>query len=163
MKSAEEKIWNYIDGLCSQEEALEIERLLQEDISFQNLYQEILIFDKNLKLTDLEEPSMGFTFQVMDKIRLQAQPLSLKAQVDKRIVYGIAASFILILSLIMAVAIAQTNWSAASGSFNFNMNYDVFKIGEGFSRTAIQAFLFFDIIMMLLTADYFLRKRSKLS
>ncbi|WP_026904249.1 hypothetical protein [Pedobacter glucosidilyticus] len=160
MKSAEEKIWNYIDGLCSKEEALEIERLLREDISFQNLYQEILSFDKHLKSTDLEEPSMGFSFAVMDKIRLQAQPLSLKAQVDKRIIYGIAASFILILSVIMAVAIAQTNWSASSGSFN--MNYDVFKIGEGFSRTAIQAFLFFDIIIMLLTADYFFRKKSKL-
>ncbi|WP_304065392.1 hypothetical protein [Pedobacter glucosidilyticus] len=163
MKSAEEKIWNYIDGLCSKEEALEIERLLREDISFQNLYQEILSFDEHLKSTDLEEPSMGFSFAVMDKIRLQAQPLSLKAQVDKRIIYGIAASFILILSVIMAVAIAQTNWSASSGSFDFNMNYDAFKISEGFSRTAIQAFLFFDIIIMLLTVDYFLRKRSKLS
>jgi hypothetical protein len=163
MKSAEEKIWNYIDGLCSKEEALEIERLLQEDISFQNLYQEILSFDENLKSTDLEEPSMGFTFAVMDKIRLQVQPLSLKAQVDKRIIYGIAASFILLLGIIMAIAISETNWSASSGYFDFSMNYDAFKISEGFSRTAIQAFLFFDIIIMLLTADYFLRKRSKLS
>src|SRR5690242_16424826 len=71
----EQRLWDYIDGLCSPEERSSIQALLAENAAWQRKYKELLNVHQLMNDAELEAPSMRFTKNVMEEIaRYQVAP-----------------------------------------------------------------------------------------
>lgn len=157
MNTIEEQLWNYIDGNCTPVEKLEIEAKLAVNIQYHSIYQELLKVNEELSKLDFEEPSMSFTRNVMEKVNLELKPVALKTKVDNRIIYTIAAFFVLSLASIFVYSLATSNvgftFEMPKMSTNFNPDKYI-------TRTSMLVFLFVDVALALIYLDSVLRKRN---
>ncbi len=153
MNTIEEQLWDYIDGNCTPSEKLEIETKLAVNIQYYKTYQELIKVNEELNKLDFEEPSMSFTRNVMEQVKLELKPVALKTKVDNRIVYSIGAFFALSLLSIFVYAIATSE-------FKFDMpKMDLsFQLDKYINRTSLFIFLSVDIVIALVFLDSFLRK-----
>ncbi len=150
----EEQLWNYIDGHCSPAEKSAIETRLAVDKPFYALYQELLAVNQELNSIDLEEPSMSFTRNVMEKTKLEPAPLTLKTKVDKRIIYTLASFFIFSIMGIFIYAIAKSDLSF-SDMPKMDFTWDTHKL---ITPLSLQLFILVDVILLLVYLDSYLRK-----
>lgn len=112
-----------------------------------------------LKGMELEEPSMSFTRNVMEQVKLEKLPVSLKTRVDNRIIYGIAAIFGLFIAGVIIYAIANTTVSYELPEFKIDFSGAVDKT---LTPEFLIAFLFIDVVIALVYFDSILRrKRAK--
>ncbi|MEJ5993705.1 hypothetical protein WG904_04665 [Pedobacter sp. Du54] len=155
MITIEEQLWSYIDGNCTAEEKIEIETKIAINIQYHTLYQELLKVNEELTKIDLEEPSMSFTRNVMEKVNLELKPVALKTKIDNRIIYSIGAFFAFSILGIFIYAIATS-----TASFDFKMPTMNFDAGKYINATTIQIFLLIDVALGLLYLDSLLRKRN---
>ncbi|WP_214227300.1 hypothetical protein [Pedobacter sp. B4-66] len=114
---------------------------------------------KILRDMELEEPSMSFTRNVMEQVKLERAPISLKTRVDNRIIYGIAAIFVAFIVGVFIYAIANTSVTYKLPEVKMDLSGVVDKtLTPGF----LIAFLFIDVIIALIYFDSILRrKRAK--
>lgn len=110
---------------------------------------------------ELEEPSMSFTRNVMEHVKHEAQPVSLKTKVDNRIIYSLAAVFVLCILSFMGYIIANSSFNYSLPQFNIpkfshSLNSAVDKT---LTSTFLKGFLFVDLIIGLLYFDHILRKK----
>ncbi|MES2651026.1 MAG: hypothetical protein V4663_04765 [Bacteroidota bacterium] len=157
MNTIEEQLWNYIDGNCTPVERLEIEAKLAVNIQYHSIYQELLKVNDELNKLDFEEPSMSFTRNVMEKVNLELKPVALKTKVDNRIIYSIAAFFVLSLVGIFGYALATSNFSYTFEMPKMNITLDPAKY---ITHTSMLVFLFVDVVLALIYLDSVLRKRN---
>ena len=109
----EERLWNYIDGLSAAEERSAIEQLLESNVEWHSKYRELLEVHKLLKETELEEPSMRFTRNVMEEIsRLQIAPAT-RNYINKKIIYGLGAFFVALFTAGGAILTPELKTDAA--------------------------------------------------
>ena len=161
MKNIEEELWNYLDGLGSEAERQNIDYLIATDKAYQQKYEELLSFNKELESMELDAPPMAFTYNIMETIRTHEASKPLKAAINPRIITGIAAFFVVTILVLLGVALASTNWnSAANSGFNMPANVHLPSL-KGFSNNAaLKGFVFFDIVLALYLFDGYLRKRK---
>lgn len=156
MNEIEEKLWNYIDGFCTTEEQKAIQLLISQDENYRKKYEELLAFRQNLSLIELEEPSMGFSFKVMENIRAEYAQQPLKSHVNKRIIWGIAAFFICTIVLLLGYIFANVNWINAAAVKTLEIKMP--SVNSYLSPVVIKGFLFFDVILGLFFLDHYFRK-----
>jgi hypothetical protein len=113
---------------------------------------------------ELDEPSMGFGYKVMEAIRNQNAMKPLKAAVDQRIIKGIAAFFVFSIATLLIFALTQVNWSAGTGSSAVlsslsKVDVKMPHIESILNGTVIKAFVLFDIVLGLFLLDGYLRKK----
>lgn len=159
MNTVDKDIWNYIDGTCTAAERLRIEKLIAEDPAYETAYNEYLALDAELLKMDVEEPSMSFTRNVMETIKTEPVPGSLKSLIDKRIIYGISAFFILTFTVALAVLLVSVNWSQSSENWFSQIKMPSVNIDNILDTKYITAFYFADMVLALYILDTFLRKR----
>lgn len=156
MNTIEEQLWNYIDNSCTPKEREAIEAKLAVDAAYQQLYQELLLVNSHLDKLELDEPSMSFTRNVMEQVKLEPKPVVLKTKVDQRIIAFIGGFFVLSILAILVVAVANSKIS-------FNVNWPKFDWAADTSKllnpTFLKAFLLFDVVLALIYADSLLRKK----
>src|SRR5690606_32449733 len=88
--SDEVRLWEYIDGLSSAEEKSVIEELIENNAQWRVKYKELLEVQQLLQSSELEEPSMRFTKNVMEEIsKLHIAPAT-KTYINKNIIRGLA-------------------------------------------------------------------------
>ncbi|KQB98787.1 hypothetical protein [Pedobacter sp. Hv1] len=155
MNTIEEQLWNYIDGHCEPAEKLAIETQLAIDHQFYSTYQELLAVHHELNKLDFEEPSMSFTRNVMEQVKLELPPVALKTKVDRRIVYAFATLFIIPLLSIFIYAIAKSDLSLSSNMPKINFAFDVHKL---ITPLSVQLFIIVDVVLVLVYLDGYLRK-----
>lgn len=161
MNNIEEQLWNYLDGSCSAQEQETISHLIATDKLYQQKYEELLAFSKELETIELDAPPMAFTYNVMEAIRTEEASRPLKAAIDTRIIKGIAAFFIVSLLALLGIALANTNWHATSGSsVQIPTDFHLPVIKNYFNSGLLKGFLFFDLVLGLYLFDGYLRKRS---
>lgn len=152
----EEKLWDYIDGFCTEEERKAISILIETDEIFRQKYLELKAFQENLASLDIEEPAMNFTFNVMESVKQEKILKPLQTVVDQRIIFGIAAFFIGCIVLLLGYVFMQINWHSST-----QINVPIIKlptINASFSSILLKGFLFFDLILGLFFADHYFRK-----
>ncbi|TAH01736.1 MAG: hypothetical protein EAZ15_06775 [Sphingobacteriales bacterium] len=156
MSTAEEQIWNYIDGNCSPVEKFEIEQKLASDKSFTKLYNELLKINGML-LNDLplDEPSMSFTRNLMKKINLEIAPIALKTKVNKAIIYVIAAFFGISIFIVLGYAISQSNSTFELPNLSIKLNFNQLA-----NPIALRIFLMIDLVLGLVFLDSLLRSKK---
>jgi hypothetical protein len=159
MNLIEQRIWNYLDGTGTLQERELTERLIKTDPVYQQVYQECKSFNSLVFEADQDEPSMGFTRNVMERINLEPVPASFKSLIDKRIIFGIAAFFLLTITALLVVLFYQIDWSQPSGFKMPELTMPSIDIAKYLNNTYINIFFFVDIIIGLYLFDGFLRKR----
>jgi hypothetical protein len=153
MSSVEEKLWDYIDGNCTPAEHEAIDVLIAEDENYREKYLELLALNREIAAMEIDEPSMAFTYNVMETIRADYAKKPLKAKVNSFIVKGIAGFFILTITALVVILLASIKWHSGGATA------PVIDEKSFLSGPALQAFLFFDVVLGLFLFDSVLRKR----
>jgi len=159
MNLIEQRIWDYLDGKSNNQEKVITERLIKSDPVYQQVYEEYKSFNSLVSASDQDEPSMGFTRNVMEKINLEPVHASIKSLIDERIIFGIAAFFMFTITALLGLLFYQIEWSQTVGFKIPEFNTPVIDISKYLNRSYINIFFFVDIIIGLYLFDGFLRKR----
>jgi Fe2+ transport system protein B len=160
MNTAEEKLWNYIDGTCSEEERKAIDILIAQDETYRRKYNELLALNQEFAKMELDEPSMAFTYNVMESIRTEHAQQPLKAGIDKRIIKGIAGFFILTILLLVIFVLSTMHIRSVNFSGYLPESLKVPDITNYFSLPVLKGFLFFDVVLGLFLLDGYMRRRN---
>jgi anti-sigma factor RsiW len=156
MNPIEEQIWNYIDGLQSEDERAATEQLINTDPVYAETYAELRQVHKAISATELEEPSMRFTANVMDKVAAEPKPVALKTHINTWIIRCIAAFFILSIILLMVNAFSGLSFSEPA----LDIKAVELPVEKLVSPTALRYILYADLIMGMLFIDYLIRRKK---
>jgi hypothetical protein len=162
MEQMETRLWDYIDGLSNAAERSAIEKLVAENMEWKEKYGELLSMQELLQRSSLEEPSMRFTKNVMDEIaRLNIAPAT-KNYINNRVIWGIGAFFILLITTTLIYALAQIDWSAGTAPDSRIIDFTSVDYSKIFSNTYINIFMMVNIVLGLMLLDrYLANKRAK--
>jgi len=160
MNTIEEKLWNYIDGTCPDEERKAIDILIAQDEVYRRKYEELLALSQEFSEMELDEPSMAFTYNVMEAIRAEHAQQPLKAGINKGIIKGISGFFIVSIALLLIMTISTIHTSPANISVHLPDIVRLPDIKNYLSKPVLEGFLFFDIVLGLFLFDAWLRRKS---
>lgn len=160
MNSIEEKLWNYLDGTCSQEEHEAISHLIATDQTYQQKYQELRAFNQELENMELDAPPMAFTYNVMEAIRTDEASKPLKANIDHRIIKAIAAFFIGTIAILLIIALTNSAADNVHETVQIPVKVEIPNLKNYFSGPVMKGFLFFDVVLALFLFDGYLRKKQ---
>jgi hypothetical protein len=161
----EERLWDYIDGLGNSAEKAEVEALIAANMEWQRKYGELLEVNQAMNSTDLDEPSMRFTKNVMEQIARYHVAPATKSYVNKNIIRSIGAFFLLMIGGFFVYVLGQFKWSIA-GSANilpqYSINADRLNWGKILSGPYATIFVMVMVILGLVLLDtYMQRKRQQ--
>lgn len=158
----ESRLWDFIDGIISNEERIEILQLLEENIIWKQKYEEILNLNQSIFEMGIEEPSMRFNINVMDSIKnIKIAPTSI-IYINKNIIWGIGFFFITIILGLLIYSFGLVEWNfGATNSFNIPINIP--KIEYSFFSSSLfkNSFLMLNAVLGLMLFDHFLTSRKK--
>lgn len=156
----EARLWAYLDG--QSEEASEIEDLLQENKTWKEKYGELLELQTLIRQTELEQPSMRFTKNVMEDIAKYSIAPAAKAYINKNVIRGIAAFFITVIVGFLGYGLSQLTWSdAGTGNNGFSVDLGTMNYSRMFNNTALNGFLMLNVVLSLFLLDRFLTLKRK--
>jgi regulatory protein YycI of two-component signal transduction system YycFG len=162
-ENIEALLWDYIDGIGEVSERSAIQKLVDENAIWREKYSELLVLHQMIQSSELEEPSMRFTKNIMEEIsRLHIAPAA-KSYINKKVIWGIGGSFITMIIGFLIYAIAQINWS--EGTANNSIGIDLSKLDYSriFSNNFINVFMMLNVVLGLLFFDRYLAdKKNKL-
>ncbi len=93
-----ELLWKYIDGQCTPEEASRVEKLLVEDAEFKREWAQRHKLHQHLRLEELEQPSMRFARNVMDRLPNLYRKLDIRPLISpfwRKALGGLGSAFLL--------------------------------------------------------------------
>jgi hypothetical protein len=163
MKNLEDKIWDYIDGLATRQERIDLEALLKQNPDAQEKFDEINALSLDFKDLALDEPSMSFSANIMREINV---PLSKSASIDKRIIYAIGGLFGITMAACVLVVLFNIDWSTGSG-FNYEIKFPKVSLSDSILtftekyQYLFYGFLMFDLAVLLKFIDGYLNKQKE--
>ena len=157
----EQKIWDYLDGLGNKEERSEIERLIHSDPDYQAAYESLSEISNSLVNMEMEQPSLAFTRNVMDQLKDEPVPGSVKSLVDKRIIKGLLFFFLSSIAILLAILLTQIEWTQASEGNNYSFQLPVVNFSAFINEWTMKGFYFIDTVIVLYFFDHFLRRKNK--
>ncbi|GAA4460886.1 hypothetical protein GCM10023093_04520 [Nemorincola caseinilytica] len=106
-------MWEYMDGAGSEAERAHIAMLIREDESWKTAYEELLAFEHELETgMALQEPQAGFDARVMATIA-EPQPVPMmRKYINRTLMRGIAAFFVVSIGVTLLAVLLTTNWAA---------------------------------------------------
>jgi len=155
MNNMEEKLWQYIDGTCSDEERLAITALIENDAAWHSAFNDMLQLDNSISNISLDEPSMAFSYNVMEGIRAQEASKPLKTATNNYVIGAIAGFFVLAIIMVIALIFSEGRLSIANSLVDVSLpDFSVPK-----NSGAIKIFFYVDIMLLLFLADAFFRRK----
>lgn len=156
----EERLWNYIDGTGAAAERYAIEKLLHDNSEWKAKYHELLEVNKMLQSSELEEPSMRFTKNVMEEIaKLHIAPAT-KTYINKKIIWGISIFFITLVVGFLVYGFGQVDWTA-SGDSTISENLNKVNFSKFFNNSYVNVFMMINVILGLFLLDRYLANKRK--
>lgn len=156
----EERLWEYIDGMSTPEEKTVIDRLIAADAEWRAKYSELLEVQQLMLSSELDEPSMRFTKNVMEDIALLHIAPATKTYINKKIIWGIAMFFITMIIGFLIYGIGQVKWTS-SGDSRFSIDISSIDFSVMFNNTYLNAFMMMNMILGLFLLDRYLAKKRK--
>lgn len=160
-KNREERLWEFIDGLSTPEEKVAILQLIEQDPNWKQAHA--LLIDMNLRFqeTNLEEPSMRFTKNVMEEIAQHKIAPATKSYVNKKIIYSIGGFFLLLIGTMLVYLFTQIDFSQA-GSMELpkEMPFMQFDWSVYANSTTLNIFLMVDAVLGLYLLDKYLQNKK---
>jgi hypothetical protein len=167
-ETLENRLWDYIDGLGSPAERSALEALIAENVEWQRKYKELLNVHQLMAGSELEEPSMRFTRNVMEEIaRHQVAPAT-KTYINKNIIRGIGAFFLSLIAGLLVYFFATLKWSSGSSSSSPTVKLpsvnleglDKVDYGKLVSNLPVTLFMLITVVMGLVLLDLYLRRKK---
>jgi hypothetical protein len=165
-QNMDERLWDYIDGACSAEEKLFIEQLIAGNLEWKAKYEELLEVHALLgNHLELDEPSMRFTQNVMEEISKHHIAPAAKSYINKRIVWGIAAFFILSIAGFFIYALGQINWTEGTAGvslINFSkVDFSRLDFSKLVNNTYGTIFMMINVVLGLILLDMYLGSKKR--
>jgi hypothetical protein len=157
----EETLWSYIDGSCTAAEKTEVESLIASQSEWRQKHQELLNIHQLLNShLELEEPSMRFRQNIMEAITKHHIAPATKTYINKKIIYGIGAFFIAMISGLLIYVLSQINWTGSSSNVNtIPYNFNKINWGSLFNSSYAMIFLAVNMVLGLMLFDMYLGKK----
>lgn len=153
-------MWEYLDGQASPAEQTVIAKLLQEDASWKAKYQELLQVKELLHSSELEQPSLRFTKNVMEGIaRLQIAPAA-KSYINKRIIWGIGIFFIAMLVGTLVYGFGEMLAEPATSS-TLSKNIGKLDLSRFFNNNLLNALMMINVVIGLFLLDNYLSNKRR--
>jgi hypothetical protein len=156
----EMQIWEYLDKQCTEEESSRIAMLISNDAAWKAKYQEILAFNSSLQDNlELEHPSMRFSQNIMDAIGKEQIAPSVKGYLNKWVIRGIAAFFIIVIGVMLTDILLSAEWGKSTTSILSGINIKKIKAPDLSNSTFIYGFACLNVLAGLLLLDNILRRK----
>jgi len=156
----EEQLWSYIDGSLPAAEKSVIDRLVETDAEWKAKYAELLQVHSMIQGSDLDEPSMRFTKNVMEEIaKLHIAPAA-KSYINNRVIWGLGIFFIVMVVGFLIYGFGQVNWNEP-GDVTFTDKLSRININQFFSNTWVNAFMMINVVLGLFLLDNYLSNKRK--
>ena len=158
----EVRLWEYIDGLSSNEEKTVIEKLVSENAEWKAKYHEFLEVHQSLNLVELEEPSLRFTKNVMEEIaKYQIAPAT-KTYINSKVIWGIGIFFLTMIVGFLVYGIGQIDWTVA-GDSKGTLGVDLTKIdySQMFNSNLMNGVMMLNVVLGLFLLDRYLSNKNK--
>jgi hypothetical protein len=160
----ETRLWNYIDGINEPKEKSSVEKLINENIAWRTKYQELLELHQLMQASELEQPSMRFTKNVMDEIAKYHIAPAVKEYINKKIIWGIAGFFITLIFSFIIYAIMQVKWSEGTTGSGIGIDFTKIDYSVVFNNNLMNGFMIINVILGLILFDrYLANKKQKFS
>ena len=157
----EERLWEYIDGFSNPDDLPVVKRLIEENKSWREKYNELVEVNQLLHATELEEPSMRFTKNVMEEItRLQIAPAA-SSYINHRIIWGIGIFFIVLIVGFLIYGFGQIDWTASSDTSMLPVDIRNVDYSALFNNTYINIFMMINVVLGLMLLDKVLMNKRK--
>lgn len=158
----EARLWAYIDGIS--EETSIIKKLVAENQEWKAKYAELLEVHQLMFTTELEQPSLRFSKNVMEEIARYQIASATKKYINNKIIWGIAVFFITMIVGFLGYGIAQIDWAeAGSTSSAIGVDLGAVDYSRMFNNSLMNVFMMLNIILGLILLDRYLNmKRKKL-
>lgn len=156
----EARLWAYIDGLS--DEASVIERLLAENREWKDKYAELLEVHDLMSASEIEQPSLRFTKNIMEEIaRFHIAPAA-KQYINNKIIWGLAAFFITMIAGFLIYGAAQVNWSEGSSTSSpIGIDLAAVDYSKMFNNSFFNGFMMLNVILGLFLLDRYLNMKRK--
>lgn len=159
MNIIEQRVWDFLDGISNDQEKELVRYLVENDGEYRRVYEELRSFNTLIYTAEMDEPSMSFTKNVINRIDSEPDPSSIRTLIDKRIIYGITAFFLLAISTLLGFLFYQIDWPQTSALGTSGYRFFPVETPELSSSIMVYIFFFSDIIIGLYFLDYFFRNR----
>ena len=160
-KTVEERLWDFIDGLGNAAEKSEIENLIATNMEWQHKYHELLEAHQLMTSSDMEAPSLRFTKNVMEEIAKYHVAPATRSYINKKIIWGIGAFFLVMIVGFLIYAFSQVSWSGSGGTDTIS-KFDLSKIewGKFFKSTYTNIFVMINVVLGLMLLDMYLQRKK---
>ncbi len=156
----EKRLWEYIDGTSAADEKSAIEKLIAENAEWREQYKHLLELNEILHTSELEQPSLRFTKNVMEEIaKYQITPAA-KQYINNKIIYGIAAFFITVIVSFVVYGFSQINWNAGSSKSSLGIDFTAVDYSQMFNNAYVNVFMMLNVVLVLMLFDRILRSRK---
>ena len=158
----EMQIWEYLDGQCTEEDRLRISTLIARDEVWRTKHTGIFTLHANLNANlELEHPSLRFSQNVMDVVSKEQIAPATKLYLNKWIIRGIAAFFIIAIGSLLLDVLSTTTISGSDRSvFPRFSNFSLPTIP---GSSILYGFLLLNVLAGLILTDTLLRRKRRAS
>jgi anti-sigma factor RsiW len=165
-QQAEDRLWDYIDGLGDASEKSAIEQLIATNIDWQNKYHELLEVHQLMNSSELDAPSLRFTKNVMEDIARHHVAPATSSYINKKIIWGIGGFFIIMMLGFLVFAFSQAGAGGGGGSGSSTSmlpQYDLNKLdwSKFFSNTYTNIFMMINVVLGLVLLDMYLQRKKE--
>lgn len=161
----EKRLWDFIDGSASPVEKNTIEELIRVNNEWKHKYSELLEVHQLLQSSELDQPSLRFTKNVMEEIALYKIAPATKTYINKKVIWGIGTFFILLIVGFLIYGFGQIDWSSGTDSTQFIdfSKIDLSKVdfSKIFNNTYVNIFMMLNIVLGLMLLDRFLANKRR--
>lgn len=156
----EERLWNYIDEISSADEKSTIEKLLESNAEWKMKYHELLEVHQLMISSEMEQPSLRFTKNVMEEIAKYHIAPATKSYINKKIIWGIGFFFIALIIGFLIYGFGQMDWTAKSDN-NLPVDLSKFDLSKFFNNTYVNVFMMINVVLGLFLLDNYLSNKRK--
>ena len=160
-QNIEDRLWDYIDGTCDDQEKSFIEQLLETNQEWKASYKELLNVHLLMQGSlELDEPSLRFRQNVMEEIAKYHIAPATKTYINKNIIRGIGAFFLVMITGFLIYGFMQVNWSESSQN---SLPFDLSKLewNKVFNNTYTNVFMMINVVLGLMLLDMYLGKKKR--
>jgi len=154
-------LWEYIDGFVEPAQQRLIEQLVAEHVAWKQAYTELLEMHRSLQASELEQPSMRFTKNVMEQIaQLHIAPAA-KEYINKKVVWSLAAFFVSVVLGFLIYGFSQVQWKTSSWGNLPTIDFGRVDYSPMFNNAFVNYFMMLNVILALFLLDRFLTMKKK--
>lgn len=163
-KQMEERLWDFIDGMSGPDEQSLVRRLIAEDPAWQRRYNELMTVDEAMQHQELDAPSLRFTKNVMEQIARYHVAPATKTYINKNVIRGITAFFLIMIIGILIYFFGQFHWTATSTDNlipQYSIDANKLNWGKALNNTYVNVFILINVILGFILLDKYLQNKKR--